>query len=156
MSLQKFTNLLRESFFKTCGWPDETSKIRRARGSASKRFPRRTATREEILMFLEGKIAKWWMPDDVVFVEELPHSATGKSGKLHCGSNSRLTDHQTESVADAQSATRSRRSASLMMSGKVRASGLSCGEISLLGRSIIASAAQSRARGAQRDGYRSA
>ena len=25
-----------------------------------------------------GKIAKWWMPDDVVFVEEIPHTATGK------------------------------------------------------------------------------
>jgi fatty-acyl-CoA synthase len=37
-----------------------------------------TATREEILKFLEGKIAKWWMPDDVVFVTAIPHTATGK------------------------------------------------------------------------------
>ena len=36
------------------------------------------ATREEILKFMEGKIAKWWMPDDVVFVEGIPHTATGK------------------------------------------------------------------------------
>ena len=35
-------------------------------------------TREDILKFMEGKIAKWWMPDDVVFVEEIPHTATGK------------------------------------------------------------------------------
>ena len=35
-------------------------------------------TREELLKFFEGKIAKWWMPDDVVFVEQLPHTATGK------------------------------------------------------------------------------
>ena len=35
-------------------------------------------TREELLKFLEGKVAKWWMPDDVAFVEELPHTATGK------------------------------------------------------------------------------
>jgi len=35
-------------------------------------------TREEILKFMEGKIAKWWMPDDVVFVEGIPHTATGK------------------------------------------------------------------------------
>jgi fatty-acyl-CoA synthase len=35
-------------------------------------------TREQILAHLEGKIAKWWMPDDVVFVNELPHTATGK------------------------------------------------------------------------------
>jgi fatty-acyl-CoA synthase len=35
-------------------------------------------TREEILNYMEGKIAKWWMPDDVVFVNEIPHTATGK------------------------------------------------------------------------------
>ena len=40
--------------------------------------PGKTATKEDILKFLEGKIAKWWMPDDVVFVEEIPHTATGK------------------------------------------------------------------------------
>ncbi|MBM3554815.1 MAG: long-chain-fatty-acid--CoA ligase [Alphaproteobacteria bacterium] len=34
--------------------------------------------RAAMLRFLEGKIAKWWMPDDVVFVDELPHTATGK------------------------------------------------------------------------------
>jgi len=39
-------------------------------------------TKEEILEFMEGKIAKWWMPDDVVFVEEIPHTATGKIQKL--------------------------------------------------------------------------
>jgi fatty-acyl-CoA synthase len=41
-----------------------------------------TATREEILAFMQGKIAKWWMPDDVVFVEEIPHTATGKIQKM--------------------------------------------------------------------------
>ncbi len=35
-------------------------------------------TREEILKYFDGKVAKWWMPDDVVFVEQLPHTATGK------------------------------------------------------------------------------
>jgi len=39
-------------------------------------------TREELLRFYEGKVAKWWIPDDVVFVEELPHTATGKLSKL--------------------------------------------------------------------------
>jgi len=39
-------------------------------------------TKEELLKFFEGKIAKWWMPDDVVFVKELPHTATGKLSKL--------------------------------------------------------------------------
>jgi acyl-CoA synthetase (AMP-forming)/AMP-acid ligase II len=32
----------------------------------------------DILKFMEGKIAKWWMPDDVVFVDAIPHTATGK------------------------------------------------------------------------------
>jgi acyl-CoA synthetase (AMP-forming)/AMP-acid ligase II len=39
-------------------------------------------SKDELLRFFEGKIAKWWMPDDVVFVAELPHTATGKLSKL--------------------------------------------------------------------------
>ena len=35
-------------------------------------------TREELLAFYEGKIAKWWMPDDVVFTDAIPLGATGK------------------------------------------------------------------------------
>ncbi|HUK59862.1 MAG TPA: 3-(methylthio)propionyl-CoA ligase [Stellaceae bacterium] len=35
-------------------------------------------TRDELLGFYTGKVAKWWVPDDVVFVESLPHTATGK------------------------------------------------------------------------------
>jgi len=35
-------------------------------------------TREELLKFYEGRVAKWWIPDDVVFVDQLPHTATGK------------------------------------------------------------------------------
>ena len=46
------------------------------------RKPGAKVTREEMLKFYEGKIAKWWMPDDVVFVEQLPHTATGKLSKL--------------------------------------------------------------------------
>ena len=37
--------------------------------------------KQDILSFLEGKIAKWWMPDDVIFIEEIPHTATGKIKK---------------------------------------------------------------------------
>jgi fatty-acyl-CoA synthase len=37
-----------------------------------------SATKAELLSFMEGKIAKWWLPDDVVFVDEIPHTATGK------------------------------------------------------------------------------
>ena len=36
------------------------------------------ATKQDILGFMDGKIAKWWMPDDVTFVPEIPHTATGK------------------------------------------------------------------------------
>jgi fatty-acyl-CoA synthase len=36
------------------------------------------ATRDELLAFYDGKVAKWWVPDDVVFVDALPHTATGK------------------------------------------------------------------------------
>jgi 3-(methylthio)propionyl---CoA ligase len=38
-------------------------------------------TREALLAFYDGKIARWWLPDDVVFVDELPHTATGKLSK---------------------------------------------------------------------------
>jgi len=38
--------------------------------------------RQAVLAFLEGKIAKWWMPDDVQFVDEIPHTATGKIQKM--------------------------------------------------------------------------
>ncbi len=39
-------------------------------------------SKEEVLSFMVGKIAKWWMPDDVAFVDEIPHTATGKIQKL--------------------------------------------------------------------------
>jgi fatty-acyl-CoA synthase len=37
---------------------------------------------EAILAFLQGRIAKWWMPDAVAFVDAIPHTATGKVSKL--------------------------------------------------------------------------
>jgi acyl-CoA synthetase (AMP-forming)/AMP-acid ligase II len=39
-------------------------------------------SRDSLLTFLEGRVAKWWLPDDVAFVTELPHTATGKLLKL--------------------------------------------------------------------------
>jgi fatty-acyl-CoA synthase len=39
-------------------------------------------SKDEILKYLDGRIAKWWMPDDVVFVDEIPHTATGKIQKM--------------------------------------------------------------------------
>tara|TARA_B100001029_G_scaffold29056_1_gene21307 strand:+ start:1462 stop:3084 length:1623 start_codon:yes stop_codon:yes gene_type:complete len=35
-------------------------------------------SKDDINKFLEEKVAKWWLPDDIIFVEELPHTATGK------------------------------------------------------------------------------
>ena len=42
----------------------------------------RQPDRDAILKYMDGKIAKWWMPDDVQFVTEIPHTATGKINKL--------------------------------------------------------------------------
>jgi fatty-acyl-CoA synthase len=36
----------------------------------------------ELKSFLDGKIAKWWIPDDVQYIEEMPHTATGKIQKM--------------------------------------------------------------------------
>jgi 3-(methylthio)propionyl---CoA ligase len=44
--------------------------------------PEAELTREELLAFFDGRIAKWQIPDDVVFVTEIPHTATGKIQKL--------------------------------------------------------------------------
>ncbi len=38
-------------------------------------------SKEELLAFLADRVAKWWLPDDIAFVEELPHTATGKLQK---------------------------------------------------------------------------
>ena len=43
--------------------------------------PGSEVTREELLQFFDGKIAKWWTPDDVVFTEAIPLGATGKMQK---------------------------------------------------------------------------
>lgn len=42
------------------------------------RKPGASATRDELLSFYDGKIARWWKPDDVIFVESIPLGATGK------------------------------------------------------------------------------
>ena len=43
--------------------------------------PGAEVTREQLLAFFDGKIAKWWTPDDVVFVDAIPLGATGKMQK---------------------------------------------------------------------------
>lgn len=44
--------------------------------------PGMEVSREELLGFFEGKVAKWWIPDEVAFVTEIPLTATGKMQKL--------------------------------------------------------------------------
>ncbi len=52
------------------------------------------STPEELLKFLEGKIARWWMPDTVVFVEQIPLGATGKLDKKKL--RAQFADFKTE------------------------------------------------------------
>ncbi|MDY6921846.1 MAG: long-chain fatty acid--CoA ligase [Pseudomonadota bacterium] len=40
--------------------------------------PGASLTREEMLEYLADKVVKWWLPDEVLFVDELPHTPTGK------------------------------------------------------------------------------
>jgi len=42
----------------------------------------KTPSKEDVLKAVEGKIAKWWTPDDVQFIDEIPLGATGKINKL--------------------------------------------------------------------------
>lgn len=43
--------------------------------------PGESLTREEVLAFLDGRVAKWWLPDDVVFVDVIPKTSVGKFSK---------------------------------------------------------------------------
>ncbi|HQT52175.1 MAG TPA: long-chain-fatty-acid--CoA ligase [Phenylobacterium sp.] len=65
--------------------------------------PGQEATKEEFLQFLEGKIAKWWMPDDVVFVEDIPLGATGKIDKKLI--RTRMADYVLPTAAAAAAST---------------------------------------------------
>ncbi len=58
-----------------------------------------TATKAEFLKFLEGKIAKWWTPDDVVFVDDIPLGATGKIDKKLI--RDRMKDYVLPTVTEA-------------------------------------------------------
>ncbi len=59
-----------------------------------------TASKDEMLEFMQGKIAKWWMPDDIVFVEEIPHTATGKIQKITL--RERFKDYRLPSAEAAE------------------------------------------------------
>ena len=60
--------------------------------------PGASLSKEYVLKFYQGKIAKWWMPDDVVFVNELPHTATGKLSKLTL--RQQMKDYKLDSRQD--------------------------------------------------------
>jgi acyl-CoA synthetase (AMP-forming)/AMP-acid ligase II len=52
--------------------------------------------KDELLGVFAGKVAKWWLPDEVLMLEELPHTATGKLNKLAL--RARYQDHLIESA----------------------------------------------------------
>ena len=39
--------------------------------------PNQTVSEDNMLAWFDGKVASWWKPDAVIFVEQLPHTATG-------------------------------------------------------------------------------
>jgi len=58
--------------------------------------PGAEVTREQLLRHYEGKVAKWWIPDDVVFVDSIPLGATGKVQKNVL--RERFKDHELPSA----------------------------------------------------------
>ena len=62
--------------------------------------PGETEDKQEHLDFLQGKIAKWWMPDDVAFVDEIPHTATGKI--LKTALRKQFSDYRLPAVQAAE------------------------------------------------------
>ena len=58
--------------------------------------PEATLSREELLEFLDGRVAKWWLPDDVVFIDEVPKTSVGKFSKRDL--RDRFADHQLPTV----------------------------------------------------------
>jgi fatty-acyl-CoA synthase len=61
--------------------------------------PGHTVDPESVLRIYEGKVAKWWLPDAVVVVAELPHTATGKL--LKTALRSRYRDYLVTQAAPA-------------------------------------------------------
>jgi fatty-acyl-CoA synthase len=55
-----------------------------------------TATKEELLEFLTPRVAKWWLPDDVVFIDEVPKTSVGKFSKKTL--RSRFADYELPTI----------------------------------------------------------
>jgi fatty-acyl-CoA synthase len=62
------------------------------------RKPGAEVTGQELRQFLTGKIAKWWLPDDVLFVDEIPHTGTGKVQKTAL--RARFGQHRLPTAAE--------------------------------------------------------
>jgi fatty-acyl-CoA synthase len=58
-----------------------------------------SATKEELLEFLAPRVAKWWLPDDVVFIDEVPKTSVGKFSKKDL--RTRFADYQLPDVASS-------------------------------------------------------
>ncbi|MBW3669823.1 MAG: fatty acid--CoA ligase, partial [Actinobacteria bacterium] len=59
--------------------------------------PDAAATKEELLDFLRPRVAKWWLPDDVVFIDEVPKTSVGKFSKKDL--RARFTDYRLPDTA---------------------------------------------------------
>ncbi|MFZ4433893.1 MAG: AMP-binding enzyme, partial [Microthrixaceae bacterium] len=60
--------------------------------------PDATLTPEELIEFLDGRVAKWWLPDDVVFIDEVPKTSVGKFSKKDL--RDRFADHVLPTAGD--------------------------------------------------------
>ena len=54
--------------------------------------PGETASKQELIDFLVPRVAKWWLPDDVVFIDEVPKTSVGKFSKKDL--RTRFADYQ--------------------------------------------------------------
>ena len=59
--------------------------------------PGRMVTPESVLALFKDQVARWWIPDAVLVVDELPHGATGKLNKVAL--RERYADHLTEELS---------------------------------------------------------
>ena len=65
--------------------------------------PGATVSVQAVVSFLDGKIAKWWMPDDIVFVDALSYGATGKIQKMEL--RRRFVEHYSQATVPVAKAT---------------------------------------------------
>ena len=55
-------------------------------------------TKDDLIQHLESRVAKWWLPDDMILVDELPHTATGKISKMNL--RKQLEDYRLPDVEE--------------------------------------------------------